>query len=219
MLSVFSAGSQTSSQISEIISCIIQEYQLEGKVQHIVTDNGLHFVKGVKDYFHNKASDTSVVVTETGKLMRRVCELFYLNNHSLLETEDDNLEASELLVEAEADTGYVELELDSQSEELFNILNTPVLDTTLTYHIWLPAHIWCASHTLNLLAKADVETVLKSCSLLFRSRFDKSMKKVQDIWNKCGRVTKSAEICDSVLGNFFPFVLEIPLGKYLIFYS
>ncbi|KZR99149.1 Uncharacterized protein APZ42_005102, partial [Daphnia magna] len=58
-------GSQTYSRISGFISSIIQEYQLEGKVQHIVTDNGLNFVKAVKDYFQTKASEASVVVTET----------------------------------------------------------------------------------------------------------------------------------------------------------
>lgn len=65
----FSLGSQTFSKISEAISCIIQEYRLEGKVQHIVTDNGFNFVKAVKDYFQNKASDASVVVSETSTVL------------------------------------------------------------------------------------------------------------------------------------------------------
>ena len=58
-------GSKTYARISDFISSIIQEYQLEGKVQHIVTDNGLNFVNAIKDYFQNKDSEASVVVTES----------------------------------------------------------------------------------------------------------------------------------------------------------
>ena len=124
-------GSQTYSRISELISTIIQEYQLEGKVQHIVTDNGQNFVKAIKDYFNNKASEASVVVTETFEEQ----EL-----SELLEDSDEML------------GGFVELEFESQSGDLFDIFESRILDNALTYHVWLPAHIRCASHILNLLA-------------------------------------------------------------------
>lgn len=178
-------GSQTYSRISELISTIIQEYQLEGKVQHIVTDNGLNFVKAIKDYFNNKASEASVVVTETFEEQ----EL-----SELLEDSDEML------------GGFVELEFESQSGDLFDIFESRILDNALTYHVWLPAHIRCASHTLNLLARADVETVLKSCSKAFQSKFDHSMKKIQDLWNKCGRSTKAAEFCTQIIGITFPVI-------------
>ncbi|KAI9565224.1 hypothetical protein GHT06_009006 [Daphnia sinensis] len=131
------------SRISGFISSIIQEYQLEGKVQHIVTDNGLSFVKA----------------------------------------------------------GYVVLEFDS--DDLYDILKTRMLDSAQTYHVWLPDHIRCASHTLNLLAKADVESVLKTCSPVFQSKYEHSMKKIPDLWNKCGRSIKAAEMSGQIIGIHF----------------
>ena len=62
---MFYLGSQKYARISDFISSIIHKYQLEGKVQHIVTDNGLNFVNAIKDYFQNKDSEASVVVTES----------------------------------------------------------------------------------------------------------------------------------------------------------
>ena len=141
-------GSKTYARISDFISSIIQEYQLEGKVQHIVTDNGLNFVNAIKDYFQNK---------------------------------------------------------DSENEDfsLYDILKNRLLDCAQAYHVWLPSHIRCASHTLNLLAKADVEAVLKTCALAFQSKYEHSMKKIQDKWKKCGRSTKAANICEKVIGITF----------------
>ena len=97
-------GSKTYARISDFISSIIQEYQLEGKVQHIVTDNGLNFVKAIKDYFQKKDLEASVVVTESIK-----------DFNELLADTDEFLD------------GFVELELDSQ-DSLYEILKNRLLD-------------------------------------------------------------------------------------------
>ncbi len=67
-------------------------------------------------------------------------------------------------------------------------------------HIWLPTPIRYASHSLNLLGKTDVEAVVKSRSSTIHNLHVNAMKKVQDLWNICGRRTIATEICDQVIG-------------------
>ncbi len=47
----FSPGSHTYDKIVTAIKAVIEDFRLEGKVQTIVTDNGLNFVKAMTTYF------------------------------------------------------------------------------------------------------------------------------------------------------------------------
>lgn len=172
------SGSQTYDRISEFLCNIISEFNLEGKVQHIVTDYGLNFVKAVKDYLVIKACDSSVVVTET-----------FSESETDVELVDNNDESIE-----------VELEiLDNDNETLYEWFQ----EKRSTWHVWLPAHIRCASHTLNLLAKTDGENIITSCPVAFTTVYQRAMRHIKAIWNKCGRSTNVAPICLDIIGKRF----------------
>lgn len=74
--------------------------------------------------------------------------------------------------------------------------------------IWMPAHLRCAAHTLNLLATTDVEKVLRSvsCSAI-RDLLDRTMGKARSLWKSANQSSKSAEITFSVISNKIFFML------------
>lgn len=63
----------------------------------------------------------------------------------------------------------------------------------------LPKHYRCASHTLNLLATSDANSVINSNASL-RTKHEKVLKKCSILWNKASK-PKSAEIIKAVLGH------------------
>ena len=59
-------GSHTYDKIAEKLKCVMQDFGIEGKVQNIVTDNGLNVVKAAREYFNSKAvKDSQGVITNT----------------------------------------------------------------------------------------------------------------------------------------------------------
>lgn len=112
-------------------------------------------------------------------------------------------------------TEYLTSELNGEEEDLSddvilseNVVEIDVFDILNSYShvdddersIWLPAHILCAAHTLNLLATRDLEEILK-CSPSFRISFNRALKRVTDLWNKCNRSKKAADLAKEVLGK------------------
>ncbi len=86
-----------------------------------------------------------------------------------------------------------------------NAVATSSQPTETVTHIWLPAHIRCAAHTLNLLATTDVDAIVETFPIPLKQLYTMmSMKKANDIWNKSNRSIKSAELCEQVIGRYLP---------------
>lgn len=100
---------------------------------------------------------------------------------------------------------------DTSDVELHTILNSSADDAedeTSQSHIWLPAHIRCAAHTLSLVATVDIDAILRGpfCSSV-RGLYNQSFKKMQELWNKINRSTKSADLAFDLLGNLAYYLL------------
>lgn len=164
-------------------------------MQHIVTDNGLNYVKAMKSFVASEAMEKSIVITTES----------VPTPHPISESED--VELSELLEETDKD--MVEVEVELEGVDLFPIFERAVhaattLNETHITHIWLPAHIRCAAHTLNLLATTDTDNTLESFPVPLKQLYLNSMKKTGDIWNKTNRSTKAFELCEQLFGRQLP---------------
>lgn len=105
----------------------------------------------------------------------------------------------------ETDSDFVEIELNLAGVDLFpvfeNAVATSSQPTKTVTHIWFPAHIRCAAHTLKLLATTDVDAIVETFPILLKQLYTISMKNTNDIWNKSNRSIKSAELCEQVIGR------------------
>lgn len=63
----------------------------------------------------------------------------------------------------------------------------------------MPKHLRCSSHTLNLLATSDVNSVLNS-NIPLRTRHTSILNKCNELW-KCAARPKSAEVLQKILGH------------------
>ncbi|KZS18188.1 Uncharacterized protein APZ42_015711 [Daphnia magna] len=193
--------SHTFDKIANLIHSIILDYGLTGKVQHIVTDNGSNFVKAMRIYF---ASPSMASANEN-------------NIHETVEiVGSDTKEISEDIISqlAGEDTDVcdsVAMNANIQEIDSYEILSSSFCNDDEDRNIWLPAHIRCAAHTLNLLATTDKEAILRSNSS-FKIFFNRALKRVTDLWNKCGRSTQTADLAKQILGTKVLFSLCEQLG-------
>lgn len=74
---------------------------------------------------------------------------------------------------------------DDEVIDLFEILSNvnPIEEDNDSY-IQLPPHYRCASHTLDLIAKCDVDKMIKSADTPFKNCYRKALAKCSSLWTK-----------------------------------
>lgn len=169
-------GSHTHLNISKVITKIMQEYKINcEKVSHIVTDNASNFGKAFR-IFSSQYIDT----TNNTKNVNDPNYLGIISNDS----DSDN-----------------EIINNSDSENDSDIPSLEIIDfSSLDFDpnsIFLPRHITCAAHSLNLIATTDISKIEQDAY----NKISKAVfKKLFSFWNLCSRSTvasdKVTELCD-----------------------
>lgn len=147
-------------KIAEMLNAINVKYNLEpSKIVAATTDNGSNFVKafGIFGSRNKTAKDQDDI-----------------------ETEEDEIEENELNENVE------HLENDEKEKTIQHIVIDPrnrvdhdtekEKENGKQLKLFLPHHLRCASHTLNLCATSDVEKTIKNCNALSLIH-DRIMKK------------------------------------------
>jgi hypothetical protein len=67
-------------------------------------------------------------------------------------------------------------------------------------HMFLPKHLRCASHTLNLVATTDLQNIVAKSTGQFKSVLRSAMAKCSKLWSNVSRSTKSSDILESIVG-------------------
>ena len=70
---------------------------------------------------------------------------------------------------------------------------------------FLPKHIRCASHILNLVATTDAGKTLNECAI-YKTFYRSAFAKAQEIWNKQSRSSKASDVIKNNVG----FLLQVP---------
>lgn len=86
---------------------------------------------------------------------------------------------------------------------MFDILNsTSALEQESDTFIQLPPHYRCASHTLDLIAKLDVDKMINTNSN-FKKFYRKMIGKCSAVWSKQNMSPLAAEKIHETLGVYF----------------
>lgn len=120
------------------------------------------------------------------------------SDHIDSDVDEDDLPLSELLKRGKESTKST---TSLPVESIFmDDMDNATSNAPLTIH--LPKHFRCASHTLNLLGKTDVNKALSSCTnSLFICTYRRGIGKVKAFWVKIARSHTIAEDCEKILGN------------------
>jgi len=90
---------------------------------------------------------------------------------------------------------------DDEVIDLFEILsNCPEEDTDM--YIQLPPHYRCASHTLDLIAKCDIDKMIRSADTSFKNCYRKALAKCSSLWTKQNMSTLAAENIHNLLNVY-----------------
>jgi len=115
----------------------------------------------------------------------------YQQPESSLEDSMDDGESDDELAATESDMAV-------EHADVHTILTDSVNDESSAF---LPKHIRCASHTLNLLATTDFKTLVSDesmgCKRLLRSAF----AKCSSLWNNVSRSTKSSDAAVDIIAT------------------
>ncbi|XP_042306337.1 uncharacterized protein LOC121921817 [Sceloporus undulatus] len=159
-------GHLTYSVLAKALHDVHMQYRIHNKVVCTTTDNGSNFVKAFRVFRAKELEDATETSAEEEEEEAEMEEE---------EEEDDNQEDSEvkfLPVSELLDTGNKAEEEIAGSKDFS-----------------LPPHQRCISHTLNLVATQDIQTMVSDSSknsLLgpFRRHFSSLMEKCSKLWSK-----------------------------------
>lgn len=168
-------GSHNYLNIAEVMTEITQTYGIHySKITHTVTDNASNFGKCFRTF-------------SIGSSVQSTSEVGDLNENS-------------------SDSDNSDLEIDSMErinvEKLFINLEQEQLNLNNTNHsFYLPQHLKCCAHTLNLIATTDVAKITDPNYLhLSESTF----KKLYSFWNLISRSTVASDKVIEMCGCKFP---------------
>ena len=169
--------------IAKEIKSVIESFELQQKVDYVVTDNGSNFIKAFRVY---KKPDAIDMEEDENEFEERVSH----NDSSLPSSSDSE--------ESETDSeGYLSI-----SDIVQNSFFSPSSSTNVLHLTYLPEHIRCASHTLNLLAKTDFQKAIES-QPHYKSSFDAAMNKISRLWTRISKSTLASDQVQDMLGKSF----------------
>ncbi len=167
-------GEHNYKAIATMLNNIHSEYGLESsRISYVVTDNGSNFLKAFREY----GIQDNVTATQ---------------NHGASAASQDDL----------SDTDDHDNEnLEIVDVQLANVLNG-VQDEEMTDVLYLPKHLSCSAHSLNLLTSRDSQAALTNH--VYKTVYRSINAKCSALSNAVHRSSKSAEICYDVLKRTIP---------------
>ncbi|KAL4084273.1 hypothetical protein QTP88_028098 [Uroleucon formosanum] len=172
-------GSHNYLNIAEVMTEITQNYGIHySKITHTVTDNASNFGKSFRTF-------------SIGSLVQSISEVGDLNENS---SDSDN---------SDFEINSIEI---MNVEKLFINLEQEQLDLHDTDHsFYLPQHLKCCAHTLNLIATIDITKITDTTYLQLS---ESTFKKLHSFWNLISRSTVASDKVFEMCGCKFPVFLE-----------
>jgi len=92
-------------------------------------------------------------------------------------------------------------ELEEDDDEVESIYIDDILSdqTTSTTDAYLPKHMRCASHTLNLVATTDVKNAVANDTGTFKRLYGSTTAKCSRLWTNVSRSSKASDIVESII--------------------
>lgn len=178
-------GSHTFDVIAEQLMSIHSDYGLDhGKISYTVTDNGANMVKAFAEY---QSNDEAAVSEQE-------------------QSDDDANSEAEATDDAQAERAEEERIAEVRTIDVDEILSASESDNGQTASgEYLPKHIRCASHTLNLLATKDFDNVVAAAdsgsgSSSYKRLIRGALAKCSKLWSNVNKSTKSSDNVDSIIG-------------------
>ncbi|KAI9559513.1 hypothetical protein GHT06_013507 [Daphnia sinensis] len=165
-------GSHTYNVVGKAISDVHTEFKISSKVNCTITDNGSNFLKAF-DMFKRPSS------------LEKKPAAYEDVSHD--EDEEDDfvfIDIDEIL-----NCGLEEVDLGDADHDL-----------CLEDHIYLPPHMSCTCHSLNLVATTDVKNI---DSVRFQKLKSSVDAKLTAVWNKQSRSSLTSDFIKATMGELF----------------
>ena len=180
-------GEHNYEKIATMLSDIHAEFELSSsKITHVVTDNGSNFVKAFREFGKkdNVTEDTNSTEEEDEN------EQQSQNNRESSSEDSDSDNTNENIVLESINVGEI---LTRGVDEINEADND---------FIYLPKHLPCAAHTLNLLASKDATAAIENAA--YKAIYRSVIAKCSSLSNSVHRSCKNAECAQEVLGRTIP---------------
>jgi hypothetical protein len=162
-------GKHNFEALAEVMCGVIRKFELEDKITRIVTDNGSNYVKAFR-IFGSKGQRPHLSAEDLDEVEENLSQM-------LLDpkpTKDNNEMFGMVAVEDCVDTEAMEQDSPIEDEEIsaqetlepdeqdkyIELFDELTLNKEAFPDYVLPGHQRCASHTLNLIASADIAPIL-----------------------------------------------------------
>lgn len=192
-------GSHTYNILAKKMESVYLYFNISDKVIYTTTDNGSNFVKSFQMF--GQSSEVQAVYNNL-KEKEILSTLEEMNEEENVYGNDGESNIEEELEEDIEFSSIPISEVLNNEEFNSNQQSNSNWEDTLLYN--LPKHHRCASHTLNLIATADIEKAFRSnddknvtnrCLLgAYKKQSRLTFAKCQAIWNKQNRSSQMADI-------------------------
>ena len=195
-------GRHTHDNLAKHLEEILVSYGLSDKVGGgCVTDNAANFVACFEAFgvsFKDSLGESDAEITEEN--VNNVISEVKTTTLKLRFVDDGHYDMQDLADVMEQNEIFDTDEIEDIPIDIFDI------ETTLDEHTYtLPEHFRCAAHTLNLVAKSDVEKYLKNFDKggNYKKISRKVMSKLTAVWNLQNRSTNAADVIKEKCGKKF----------------
>jgi len=79
-------------------------------------------------------------------------------------------------------------------------MDTLLSSSDNTTDLFLPKHMRCASHTLNLIATNDLQKIVTGDTSPFKRLIRSALAKCSKLWTNVSRSTKSSDVVEKIVG-------------------
>jgi len=170
-------GSHDYLNIAEVMTDITDNYRIDLlKITHTVTDNASNFGKSFRTFSKALPSELQSNSTTMGNF-----------------NEDDDVSSSN----SETDSECSSLDIVNVDAVLSNLGRLETSNNSL----FLPPHITCCAHSLNLIATHDISTIEDN---KYKNISESTFQKLSSFWNICSRSTVASDKVLEICGCKFP---------------